>query len=157
VEARLPVLFLLVFSGLSAQTFQLSSPTGAPGDRVIIDLSLKSPIEGGASALQWEIAFPGAQLSFLPQDSTAGPAATGKSLSCAPRPAGSDLTVSTATCILYGGRESVGKGPAARLSFQISPHASRGTVRVRFSQAMAVSKDLKKTALKDAETVVTVR
>src|SRR5215831_2225119 len=67
------------------QTLGLSSPSGSPGNRVAIEISIKIPsTKEPPSTLQWDATLPSAQLSFLEGGTIAGPAAqaAGKSVNC---------------------------------------------------------------------------
>lgn len=140
--------------GVSAQTLKLSSAPTGEEERITIEISFKSPDEGEASALQWEITILATQLSVLDTDTTVGPAAeaSGKSLSCALKSSGANH--SAYVCILYGGRGSIGNGVVAKIRFKIASDTSPGSARVRISNALAVSKDLKRMPVSDAETIV---
>lgn len=156
-----PAVFFFFHFGLFAQTLQLSSAPAsvAPGDRFTIDVSLSSPDGADVSALQWDITAPPTLLRFLPQEATTGAAvhAAGKSVNCAPKASGDSASGSTSICMLYGGRESIPNGVVARLVFHVSPDAAPGPARIRVSQGLAVSKDLKRIPLKDAEIDVRIQ
>jgi len=163
--------FLLPFCS-SSQTLRLSSASAVLGGRVFIEISLQSPKGIDVSALQWEITFPATQLSFLDKDTAAGAAASaaGKSVTCTQKPGApptgtpDDLTrfakdgkVVAAGCMLYGGREPLPDGVAAKLGFQVAAGATPGSVPIGITRVLAVSKDLKTISLKDANTTVNLR
>lgn len=63
----------------------------------------------------------------------------------------------TSTCLVYGGREPIRDGVIVILPFKIAAEARPGPARIRLDQALAVTKDLKRTPIPDAEGVVTIR
>src|SRR5437016_3715583 len=106
MRARLIGQVWLFFSLLQpviwAQTLRLFPATAQPGERVAIEISLKSPLRQEPSAIQWETTIRSAQLSFLGEGVSPGPAsqAASKSVNCSVK-AGTAGT-STAVCVLYG-------------------------------------------------------
>ena len=153
----IPPFFLFPQMALFGQALHLSSATASPGERVTIEISFKSPRGTEPSALQWETTIPSAQLAFLDDSMTAGPAAqaAGKSVNCAVKTKTGEAH--TSVCILYGGQDSIHDGVVAILRLKIPPDARPGTARIRVDQGLAVSKDLKRYPLDPAESVVKVR
>jgi hypothetical protein len=131
---------------------QVSSVSGAPGEKVGLEISLDSPAGSAPVALQWETIFPAQILEDGGNGPEPGRAASdsGKSLTCTLRKTYSYL------CILVGGQKPVANGPIATLRFKIRPEARAGTTVVRVERAEAVTADLKKLTVKDAEGTVTI-
>ena len=149
---RLAVLLFGVAFPVSGQILQMSSVSGAPGEKVDLAISLDSPAKSAAAAIQWEIIFPAQMLENGGAGPEAGRAASdaGKSLTCAKRKEYSYA------CILVGGQKPVGSGPIAIFHFRIRSEAHAGTSVVRVEKAEGATADLKQFALKDAEGTVTV-
>lgn len=140
-----------------AQALQLSSATGSPGENVAIEIALQSPAGREPSALQLETTIPASDLNFVDETLSAGPAAkaAGKSVNCAVKPKTEKRQ--TSVCILYGGQEPIHNGVIAVLRLKISPGAQLSTARIRVDQALAVSKDLKKTPIEAVETAIKIQ
>jgi hypothetical protein len=138
------------------QALQLSPASASPGERVAIQLSLKSPGGQEPSALQWDATVELARLSPF-EENAPGPAAqaAGKSLGCALKT--KTPKDYTSVCILYGGTNPVRNGVIAILYLQIAPDAQPGSCRIRIDHGLAVLKDLKRVPLDPVETVLTVR
>ena len=60
-------------------------------------------------------------------------------------------------CIVAGGGKPIHDGTVAVLNLKIPPDAQRGTARVSADRVVAVSSDLKRVALKRAESKVRIR
>ena len=141
---------------LYAQTLKVSSKSASPGELatvvVSIDLSKRSDVLG----LQWETKFSAQQMSIEgggPAASDAAKAA-GKFLHCAGKTA---KELYSYTCILIGGQKPIPSGSIAVFNFRISPKAQSGGTPVRVGHAEAVTKDLRKISLPDAEGRVKVK
>jgi hypothetical protein len=135
------------------QELHISSVTSHPGTETTLEISFSRPEGIIPLALKWEIIFPAEVLNDEGSGPKAGRAATdsGKSLTCAKRKAYSYV------CILAGGQKPVPSGPVAILHFKIRADTKTGTVTVRIERAEAVTADISKLTLKDAEGIVTIR
>jgi hypothetical protein len=135
------------------QELHVSSVTGHPGTETTLEISFSRPARIIPLALKWEITFPAEVLNDEGGGPKAGHAATdsGKSLTCAKRKAYSYV------CILAGGQKPVPSGALAILHFKIRADAKTGTAIVRVERAEAVTADVNKLTLKDAEGTVTIR
>jgi hypothetical protein len=150
------VLLLLLSSRLPAQSLSLAPAAGAPGGKVAIEISLKSPKGQEPSTLQWQTTVPLAKVGLL-EETTPGPAAekTGKAVNCAVKSKTAETY--TTMCLLYGGQTGIQGGVVAVLRLTIASNAEPGSFRIRASEALAVYKDLKRVAMKPVETTVTIR
>jgi hypothetical protein len=143
---------------LFAQSLRLSFASGAPAEQVSVHLYLTSPHgQEPPSTLQWEVAFPIAQLTLVDQNPSLGPSAqaAGKSVSCRVR--NTTATSQTSVCILFGGREPIHDGEIAVFNFKVAADARPGVARVRIHQGLAVRKDLQKTSMEPVEALVRIR
>jgi hypothetical protein len=149
---RLAALFFGAVLLVCGQALQVSSVSGAPGEKVELVISLDSPAGSAPAALQWETIFPAQILEDGGNGPEAGRAASdsGKSLTCTRR-----KTYSYA-CILVGGQKPVANGPIAIVHFKIRSEAHAGTAVVRVEKAEGATADLKQLTLKDAEGIVTI-
>ena len=141
---------------LFAQKLEVSSKAASPGDRTSVVISVVLPKGSGVVGVQWETTFSPQQMSIDgsgPEASDAAKAA-GKSLTCAKKAA---KDFQTYTCILIGGQEPIEGGPVAVFNFHISPKAQSGDIRVRIAHAEAVTKDIRKLSLPEAEGTITVK
>ena len=139
---------------LFAQTLKLAPAAGSPGQQVSVNISLTSPRgQEPPSTLQWDLTIPAGQLALVDDNPQPGPEAkaAGKSITCRAK------TRETYTCLVYGGREPIHDGVIAILQLRIAPEAKPGSARIRTDQALAVTKDLKRTPMPAAESVVTIR
>ncbi len=107
--------------------------------------------------MQWELTIPTNQLAPADNNPQPGPQAkaAGKSVACQVKTKTGDAQ--TYTCLVYGGREPIRDGVVAILRLKIAADARPGSARIRIDQALAVSKDLKRTPVPPAEGVVTIR
>jgi len=152
-----PVLLLCASSfALLAQTLNISSSSASPGDAVTVVISLDSAKRPEILGVQWELTFSAQEMSMEGKGPTPGDAAkaTGKSLTCTEKTA---KEVHSYTCILIGGQKQIESGPIAVFSFRVSSKAQPGTVPVRVRHTIAVTKDLRKLSLPNAEGIVTVK
>lgn len=141
---------------LYAQTLEVSSKSASPGNRATVVVSIDLPKGSEALGLQWETTFSAQHLSIEgsgPEVSNAAKAA-GKFLRCAGK---TTEELHSYSCILIGGQKQIESGPIAVLNFHISPKAPPGATPVRAGHAEAVTKDLRKISLPDAEGIVTVK
>lgn len=150
-------LLLIPQVAIFGQTLRLSPASGRQGERVAIEISLKSAPGKEPQVLQWETTIPAAQLSFVDDDMSAGPAAqaAGKSFACALKTNAAGTR--TSLCILAGGLQQIQNGVVALLWLRILPQAPIGPVQVRTERGIAVMKGLKEVPLPPEETVVVVR
>jgi hypothetical protein len=141
---------------LLGQSLRVSSGSGAPGERLAIEIALDSPSGKQPLALQWETGFPDEALELEATGPVAGPAAgaAGKSLTCAKKGAADGLA--KWTCILAGGQMPIGNGVVAVLRFEIHAHARAGSRPVVVDNVLGVSAALKKEPISGAEGAVTV-
>src|SRR5215813_11831314 len=111
----LPILAVLI-SGLNAQNCStFSTNVSILGGANSVELSLESSADTPPTALQWTFRYPLPAVSSLTMD--AGPAVTavGKTVICAPNPAGS-------TCLAMGSNAStVGNGVIAKVTIVLVP------------------------------------
>jgi hypothetical protein len=149
---RLASLFFAALP-VCGQILQVSSVSGAPGEKVELVISLNSPAGSAPLALQWEIIFPAQILEEGGNGPETGRAASdsGKSLTCNRRKTYSYV------CILVGSQKPVANGPIAIVHLKIRTEARGGTTVVRVERAEAATADLKKLTVKDAEGTVTIR
>jgi hypothetical protein len=141
---------------LLGQSVRVSSGSGAPGEKLAIEIVLDSPSGKEPLALQWEAGFPGEALKLDRTGPVAGPAAgaAGKSLTCAEKGAAHGL--SKWACILAGGQKPIGNGVVAVLRFEIEAHAHAGSRPIVVDHVLGVSAALKKEPMSGAEGSVTV-
>lgn len=158
ILAKMKWLLLVCASSLAlfAQKLEVSSKTASPGDRTSVVISVVLPKGSDVVGLQWETTFPAQQMSIDGSGPEAGDGAkaAGKSLTCARKPA-KDLQ--SYMCILIGGQKPIEGGPIAVFNFRISPKAQSEDVRLRIGHVEAVTKDLQKLSLPEAEGRVTVK
>lgn len=133
--------------------FHISSVTGAPGEKVRLEISLDSAAARAPTTLKWDMLFPAQLLEPEGRGPEIGSAAmhSGKSLTCTGRQPYSYA------CILSGGDKLVAGGAIAIFHFKIRPAAQTGTASVRIERAEAVSADSKELTLENAEGTVTIR
>jgi hypothetical protein len=146
----------ILLGGLPAilgQDLRLSPVSGAPGERVALEVLLNSPAGKAPLALQWETVFPAQLLDPEGNRPETGAAAkdSGKSVTCAVRKAYSLI------CVLAGGQKPITNGSIAIFYFRIRADARVGTSTFRTQAAEAATLDLKEIALEDAEGTLTVR
>src|SRR5580698_1636319 len=105
------------------QDLRVSTVSGAPGERVAMEVSLNSPAGKAPVALQWETVFPAGLLDLEGNGQEAGTAAkdSGKSLKCAVQKSSSVI------CVLAGGQKPIANGVIAILHFKIRANARAGT------------------------------
>jgi hypothetical protein len=141
---------------LFGQSLKVSSVSAAPGEKVAIEIALDSPAGQEPIALQWEAGFPGEALKLDRTGPAAGAAAqaAGKSLTCAPKKAGSGP--SKFVCILAGGQKPIGNGVVAVLHFEIQPNARAGAQHIVVDNLLGVSAGIKKVPILRAEGAVQV-
>jgi hypothetical protein len=155
----LAILPLLASARLLAQELSVRSAAAAPGGRVTLEISLKSPTAKAPVALQWETSIPAGQLSFVDRDLVAGPALkdADKSVNCAVKLTKSqDGDTFTSVCIASGGLKPIPNGVIALLNLRISPVARSGPQRLHV-RGTAVYKDLKETPFREVQPVVSIR
>lgn len=147
---------MFLSSRLPAQRLSLAPATGAPGGKVAIEISLKSPKGQEPSTLQWQTTVPLAKVGQF-EETTPGPAAetAGKAVNCAVKSKTAETY--TTMCILYGGQLGIHDGVVATLRLTIASNAGPGSFRIRTGEALAVYRDLKRVAIHSAETTVTIR
>jgi hypothetical protein len=141
---------------LFAQKLEVSSKAAAPGDRTSVVISVVLPKGSDVVGIQWETTFSPQQMSIEgsgPEASDAAKAA-GKSLTCAKKVV-KDLDAYR--CILIGGQKLIEGGPIAVFNFRISPKPQSRNIRVRVGHAEAVTKDLRKLSLTEAEGTISVK
>jgi hypothetical protein len=150
------LLVCVISLALYAQTLKVSSKSASPGERTTAVVSFDLPMGSDVLGLQWETTFSAQQMSIEgsgPEASDSAKAA-GKVLRCAGKTA---KELYSYTCILIGGQKQIESGPIAVFNFHISPKAQWGATPVRVGRAEAVTKDLRKIFLPDAEGKVTVK
>ena len=129
------------------QALSVSSSSGAPGDKVVLDISMDSQAGQAPAVLKWELMFPARLLEI--DGSGPEPSKTakesGKSLTCAVR------AEYTFVCVLAGGEKPIANGPIATFRFKIQASAHTGTSIIKIDQVDAVTKDLKTLKLSGAE------
>lgn len=144
----------LLFAALPVvgQTLHLSSVAGAPGGTITVEISLDSSSGVRPVALQWETIFPAQLLEVEGKRFEIGWAArdSGKSVAC------SERKPYTYICVLAGGQNPIANGPIAIVHFKIRTEARPGTSVVRLVRVEAVTADLKKSVLKEAEGTVSI-
>jgi hypothetical protein len=141
-----------------AQTLKLSSSAGSPGNQVSVNISLASPRgQEQPSTLQWELAIPADKLTLLDDNPQPGPEtkSAAKSVTCRTKTKADNAQ--TYICLVFGGREPIHDGVIAILQLKIAADANLGSARIRIDQALAVTKDLKRTTIPAVEGVVTIR
>jgi len=150
-------LLLVCVSSLAlyTQTLEVSSKSASPGERATVVVSIHAAKGITVLGLQWETTFSAQNMSIVGRGPEASDAAiaVGKSLTCAGK---TTKELYSYTCILIGGQRQIESGPIAVFNFHISPKAS-GATPVRVRHAEAVTKDLRKLSLRDAEGRVTVK
>jgi hypothetical protein len=136
---------------------EVSSKSASPGGRAPVVISINLAKASSVLGLQWETTFSAKQMSIEGGGPTVSDAAkaAGKSLTCAGK-AAKEPEFHSYTCILIGGQKEINSGPIAIFNFHISPKAQSGASPVRVGHAEAVTKDLQKISLRDAEGVVMV-
>jgi len=141
---------------LLGQSVRVSSGSGAPGDKIAIEITLDSPSGKEPLAMQWEAGFPGEALKPEGTGPVAGAAAqaAGKSLTCAPKKTSPGL--SKWVCILAGGQKPIGNGVVAVLHFEVLPNAHVGSKPIVVDELLGVSAALKKVPMPRAEGAVVV-
>jgi hypothetical protein len=146
----------VALTNLYAQSLHLSAASATPSGTAAVTLSLESPPGKEPLALQWEVVYPSPQLGAEGSDFTAGQAAkaSGKSLTCAGKPADADTYVYR--CILAGGQKAIGNGPVATLTFHIRSAARTGTAAVQIQNAAGVSASLKKIDIGPAQVGIAI-
>jgi hypothetical protein len=134
----------------------LAPAAGAPGNKVAIEISLKSPKGREPSTLQWQTTVPLTKVGLL-EETSPGTAAekSGKSVNCAVKSKTAETY--TTMCILYGADSAVHDGVVAVLRLTLAADAEPGSFRVRIGEVLAVYKDLKRVPMDPAETTVTIR
>jgi hypothetical protein len=135
------------------EAFHISSVTGAPGEKIKIEISLDSATARAPTILKWEVVFP-AQILELE--------GSGPEIGSAAMDAGKSLTYSrrnpySYACILSGGKNPVANGSIAIFHFKIRPTAPTGTAAVRIERAEAATVDSKELTLDNADGTVTIR
>lgn len=138
--------FALACLPSSGQALHVSSGSGSPGEKVVIEIALVSSVAEAPDTVKWETIFP-AQLLEILGEPEVGRAAkeSGKSLTCTQRESYSYI------CILAGGQKPIVDGPIARFVFGIRPDAHPGTVSIRSTGVEAVTKDLKRVNLNGSD------
>jgi hypothetical protein len=141
---------------LSAQTLRLTGASGSSGEEVSVKVLLTSPVQAQPSTLQWELTVPSTQLALI-GDPQPGPEAkaAGKSITCRAKTKADNAQ--TSTCLVFGGREPIHNGVIGILQLKIAADAKAGSARIRIDQALAVTKDLKRTTMPAVEAVITIR
>ena len=134
------------------QVFHVSSATGAPDDKIRLEISLDSGTTRAPIGLKWEVVFPAQVLELQGDGPEIGGAATdsGKSLRCTAR------KPYAYTCTLSGGQKPIANGSIAICHFKIRTTAKAATVVVRIENAEAVTVDSKEPTLENAEGTVTI-
>jgi len=135
------------------QASRVSSVTKAPGDKVMLDISVNSQPSRAPIAVKWEVVFP-AQLMDIEGDATEiGSAAkdSGKSLQCTARKS------YAYACNLSGGQNPIANGPIAIFHFRIRTTAQAGATTLRIVRAEATTVDSKEEILNDTEAIVIIR
>jgi hypothetical protein len=153
----LPFLAFPLFRS-SAQTLHVTSATGSPGEQVSVNMSLAWPRgKEPPSTLQWDLTLNAGQLNLHDENPPPGPAAqaAGKAVTCRVKTKTDVAQIST--CLVFGGREPIHDGVIAVLQLKIAADAKPGSARIRIDQALAVTKDLKRTPMPATEGVVTIR
>ena len=143
---------------LFAQKLEVSSKSASTGERTTVVVSMRSANVSNIVGVQWETTF-SAQHMIVDAEPVASDSAkaAGKSLTCRRKEEKAGAELSSFTCILIGGQERIGSGPIASFHFRISPKAQPGAAPVRVRHAEAVTKDLRKISLPEAEGIVTVK
>jgi hypothetical protein len=122
-----------------------------------VNISLASPRgQEQPSTLQWELTIPADQLTLVDDNPQPGPEAkaAAKSITCRVKTKADNAQ--TSTCLVFGGREPIHDGVIAVLQLKIAGDAKGGSARIRIDQALAVTKDLKRTTMPAVEGVVTI-
>ena len=141
---------------LFGQALHLSLASQQERENLALEVSLQSTSGKEPSALQWEITLPLAKLAFQNEIAAAGQAAqaAGKSVSCAIKP--NNGAVQTATCVVYGGQESIRDGVVAVTRLRIPGRAKAGAARITVNHGLAVYRDLRQITLNPVEVVVKI-
>jgi len=137
---------------LFGQSLRVMPVAGAPGETVIFEIWWEAPPATTASALQFEAVVPAQVIEDDGAGALAGRAAeeVGKTLTCAARKA------YLYSCLLAGGHTPMPNGQVAMLGFKIKKDTPPGTSYFRIVNAEAVTMDLNKVMLKDAEAAIVV-
>ena len=153
--AATSVLLLAFCTGISAQTLSISQSTAKPGGAGSLLLKLDTPPASGVVALQWKFVFPRGVTVGAP-DIIAGSAAesASKSLTCAPVP---QTATPVYACVLAGGKQPQGSGTLATVRYRIAPGVSKISEKVIVQDVIAVTADLKKVTIPNAEGVILVQ
>ena len=110
-------------------TLDLSSATGKPGFRVILDLTLGNAGGEAPASIQWTLNYSGVDFTALTV--SPGPAAVNKVLSCSQKPG-------IAKCILWGeNSRSIPNGVVADVSLTVSRSAKDTSSRIRVDGGQA--------------------
>jgi hypothetical protein len=148
---------LVLCSPLFAQTFQIVPSMAARGGTGTLLIAFVSPAGKEPIALQWKIAL-GTEVTAAGGDLVAGDAAeaAGKALTCAPaKGAGQERAIFN--CILYGGKKAIPNGTILLVKYRVKPQATPGTLAVRVSDGIAVSKEANQLPLSPVEGTITIR
>jgi PA14 domain len=135
------------------QALHISPVSGAPGEKIKLEISLDSAASRAPTTLKWDVVFPVQLLELEGNEPEIGAAAmdSGKSLTCtAQKPY-------SYACSLSGGKNPVANGPIAIFHFKIRATAPTGTAAVRIEKAEAVTLDYKELTLDNADGTVTIR
>lgn len=153
-------LVLLSAAGLvlSAQTMEISSASASPGERASVVITFHPGKNSNILGLQWETIFSMRQLGIEEGGAVISDAAkaAGKSLTCAGKAAKEPGLYSYA-CILIGGQNEIPGGPVATLRFRVTAQAHADATPLRVAHVEAVSKDLRRVTLPDAQGAITVK
>jgi hypothetical protein len=141
------------------QTLGLSPAAARQGERMEIEISLKSPTGKEPQALQWETTIPAAQLGFVENNLQPGQAAQAaeKSFTCVVKNGSTETRTRTLACVLAGGLKVIPNGVVAVLRLEIPAEAKPGPASIRTGRGIAVLKGPKEIPLAPVERVVTVR
>jgi hypothetical protein len=160
IDIRRGAVLLVAAAGGWAQSVSISPSAVVRGGSGSLLLRLESSPAKAPLALQWEFSFPADVMVDL-ADIAAGSAAESaqKSLTCKaidPKKTegGGDLAFA---CILAGGQKAVPNGPVAAVRYRVPLEIHRIAGKVRVSNVVGVTRDLKTAELPGAEAAIAIK
>lgn len=141
---------------LSAQALTVPPSETAQNTIGTFSLLLSTPVDRAPLALQWDLSLPPV-IAVRTEDITIGKAAqaAGKSLTCALRHPKTASRRINYTCILAGGRKSLGDGPIAQVQYRAQWDPKGAPVQLEIENVLGVSGHLDRIPM--ASVNVTVR
>lgn len=149
----------LASTSLWAQTLSIPPSLVTRGSPGSLLLTLQSPPEKAAAALQWEFTFP-PNVAVELADITVGSAAASaeKSITCRARGNAKDAGQgSVYACILAGGLKPIPNGPIALVRYRVPMEIKQIAEKVQAGKAVGATVDLKSIEFAPAQGTIVVK